>query len=250
MVFIKAKFKIVLLIFLLLATLAGCIKEQQNINYSPVIIDTTNNNPDTNSSKTFTFLALGDSYTIGQGVQPSERFPAQIANLLKSQSLKINEPTYIATTGWTTTSLINAINVQNPAKLFDVVTLLIGVNDQYQRMDTGGYRTRFTQLLNTAISLSTGNKRNVFVLSIPDYSVTPFVSPSDKARVSTEIDQFNNINKQITLQYNITYTDITPSTRQAATDATLIAADGLHPSGKEYAKWAQLLAPLIKRELK
>ncbi len=246
----KKCFKIILFVILPLISCIGCIKEQQNINYSPVVIDTTNHNPDTNATKTFTWLALGDSYTIGQGVQPSERFPAQIVNVLKAESLKIADPVYIATTGWTTSSLINAITQQNPPKNFDIVTLLIGVNDQYQRMDSGGYRIRFTQLLNTAITLALGNKKRVFVLSIPDYSVTPFVSASEKARVSMEIDRFNVINKQVTVQYNISYTDITSSTRQAATDATLIASDGLHPSGKEYAKWAQMLAPIIKKELK
>lgn len=246
----KRYFKIILFTILPLISCIGCIKEQQNINYSPVVIDTTNHNPDTTSGKTFTYLALGDSYTIGQGVQPSERFPIQTINLLKTESLKISDPVFIATTGWTTTNLMNAINLQNPAKTFDIVTLLIGVNDQYQRMDTGGYRIRFTQLLNTAITLASSNKKRVFVLNIPDYSVTPFVSASDKARVSMEIDRFNGINKQVTIQYNISYTDITPSTRQATTDATLIAGDGLHPSGKEYAKWAQMLAPIIKKELK
>lgn len=226
----------------------GCIKENQKINFSPIITDSTQQNTDT-SNKTFSWISLGDSYTIGQGVQPNERFAAQTIDLLKNNSKKIGVPVYIATTGWTTTNLINAINQQNPPKNFDVVTLLIGVNDQYQRMDTAGYRTRFTQLLNTAVALASGNRKRVFILSIPDYSVTPFVSASDKARVSMEIDWFNSINKQITLQNQISYTDITSSTRQAATDPSLIATDRLHPSGKEYAKWAQLLAPQIIKEL-
>ncbi|MEJ7677295.1 MAG: GDSL-type esterase/lipase family protein [Segetibacter sp.] len=189
------------------------------------------------------------SYTIGQGVQDFERFPAQTVQLLRDQDINVIDPKYIAMTGWTTANLISAINLENPSKDFDIVTLLIGVNDQYQHRDTNGYRTRFTEALNKAVDLAGGRNTHVFVLSIPDYSVTPFVSESDKARVSMQIDQFNGINKEITLQTGITYIDITPSTRQAANDASLIANDGLHPSGKEYSVWANMLAPLIKKVL-
>lgn len=195
------------------------------------------------------FLALGDSYTIGQSVGENERFPAQTVRLLQSQNINAQYPEYIATTGWTTTNLLSAINSQNPSKDFDIVTLLIGVNDQYQTEDTTGYRERFSELLNKAVEFAGGRKTHVFVLSIPDYGATPFVQQSNKAAVSMQIDQFNAINKEITLQNGITYIDITPSTRQAANDASLIANDGLHPSGKEYAVWAGMLAPLIKKVL-
>ena len=133
--------------------------------------------------------------------------------------------------------------------MFDVVTLLIGVNDQYQRVDTNTYATRFTQLLEKAIQLAKGKKTKVFVLSIPDYSVTPFVALADKSRVSAEIDWFNTINKRITLSYNVSYTDITASTRQAATNPSLTASDNLHPSGSEYRKWAEMLTPKMKAVL-
>ncbi len=207
--------------------------------------DTTN----TSNSAGAKFLALGDSYTIGQNVQETERFPAQTVQLLRKQNIYLKDPEYIATTGWTTADLISAINSKNPAKNFDIVTLLIGVNDQYQRRDTSGYRERFSELLNKAVDLAGGRKRHVFVLSIPDYSATPFVRVEDKAEVSMQIDQFNAINKDVTLQNGITYIDITSSTRQAAADPSLIANDGLHPSGKEYAVWAGMLAPLIKKVL-
>lgn len=195
------------------------------------------------------FLALGDSYTIGQSVVESERFPAQTVQLLRAQNIVVNDPAYIAATGWTTTNLISAINLANPAKDFDIVTLLIGVNDQFQQRDTTGYRTQFIELVNKAIAFAGGRKTHVFVLSIPDYSVTPFVNMSDKARVSSQIDEFNAINKEVTLQNGITYADITPLTRKGADDPSLIANDGLHPSGKEYAVWANILAPLIKKVL-
>ena len=196
------------------------------------------------------YLALGDSYTIGQSVAANERFPAQTVSLLKQQGININNPVYIAQTGWTTANLQSAIASQNPPATFDVVSLLIGVNDQYQGMDTSGYALRFTQLLEKAIQLTGGKKSNVFVLSIPDYSATPFVAAVNKSKVSTEIDWFNAINKRITATYNVSYTDITPSTREAVTNAALVANDNLHPSGLEYKKWAEMLAPKMSTVLK
>ena len=153
-----------------------------------------------------TYLALGDSYTIGQSVAANERFPAQTVSLLKQQGININNPVYIAQTGWTTANLQSAIASQNPPATFDVVSLLIGVNDQYQGMDTSGYALRFTLLLEKAIQLTGGKKSNVFVLSIPDYSATPFVAAVNKSKVSTEINWFNAINKRITATFNVSYT--------------------------------------------
>lgn len=228
-------------IALLMLLLFACNKKQTAINYTPL-------NPTTNDS-TKTFLALGDSYTIGQGVTTAERFPDQTVNNLKSKGINMATPTYIATTGWTTNSLQNAIESIKPAK-HDLVTLLIGVNDQYQTRDTTGYRLRFTQLLNKAVELANRKKQNVFVLSIPDYSVTPFAASSDTARIRLEIDWFNSINRQVTVANNITYLDITPSSREGRYDRSLIAGDGLHPSGTEYKKWADRLAVLMLEALK
>lgn len=197
-----------------------------------------------------TFLALGDSYTIGQSVTTTERFPAQTTALLRSAGINITDPKYIAATGWTTDILASAINNQQPLGTFSVVSLLIGVNDQYQRHDTTGYRQRFRDLLNTSILLA-GNKRNhVFVLSIPDYGVTPFGGSSDTGFINRQIDQFNNINREETMQASCQYIDITASTREALSDPTLIASDGLHPSGKEYSKWANRLAPMMSSVLR
>jgi len=204
-----------------------------------------------NSAKTdLSYLALGDSYTIGQSVAENDRFPAQTVELLKSKNITVKSTTYIATTGWTTGNLINAINAQNPDHNYDIVTLLIGVNDQYQHVDIDTYRNHFTALLNTAVTLAGNRPSRVFVISIPDYSATPFVGQQDKARVSKEIDDFNAANKDITLSNKIAYIDITTGSREAATNSTLIAGDGLHPSGKEYAKWAALLTPVIQAALK
>jgi lysophospholipase L1-like esterase len=211
-----------------------------------------NNNSSTmlNKDSAYTWLALGDSYTIGESVIKDERFPAQTVSLLKNKNISFKTPEYIATTGWTTQNLLDAIAKQNLQGPYDVVSLLIGVNDQYQHLDTSGYRKRFTECLQKAIALAGNKIDHVFVLSIPDYSVTPFAQNSDTARIRKELDEFNVINKEITLSYNISYTDITPLTRDAKNDASLIASDGLHPSGKEYTKWAALLAPEIEKVLK
>ncbi|HEX8678054.1 MAG TPA: GDSL-type esterase/lipase family protein [Segetibacter sp.] len=207
--------------------------------------DTTATEPATGAK----YLALGDSYTIGQSVRETERFPSQTVQLLRAQNINLRGVEYVATTGWTTTNLLSALRLQKPEKDFDIVTLLIGVNDQYRQTGTTGYGERFSALLNIAVDLAGGRKSRVFVLSIPDYSVTPFVPQEEKALVSMQIEQFNALNKEITWQNNITYIDITPSTRQAANDASLVANDGLHPSAKEYAVWANMLAPLIKKAL-
>lgn len=196
-----------------------------------------------------TYLALGDSYTIGQSVPSTDRFPVQTAQWLMARGINMSSPDIIATTGWTTTDLANAIAQRNASGPYSVVSLLIGVNDQYQLHDTAGYRARFTSLLNTSVSLA-GNKRDhVFVISIPDYSVTPFASNSDTAFIHRQIDQFNVINKQVTAQYQCNYLDITPSTREALNDPTLLAADGLHPSGKEYKKWSERLGAMMLQKL-
>lgn len=234
------------LLFILLTVFisAACKKEQAATSIMPVY-----NPPPPPAGTVKTWLALGDSYTIGQGVGEAERFPAQTANWLKQNGINIGNPDYIATTGWSTLSLQNAINNYNPVN-HDVVSLLIGVNDQFQTHDTTGYRQRFTTLLLKAIQLANGKKENVFVLSIPDYSVTPFASGSDTTRIRQEIDWFNAINKSVTATYNCPYLDITPSTREGRYDRSLIASDGLHPSELEYRRWAFRLGPMMLPVLK
>ena len=195
------------------------------------------------------YLALGDSYTIGQSVDSAERFPAQTAALLKIQGINIIPLQYIATTGWTTTNLANAIATVQPKGPFDIVTLLIGVNDQYQNRNINDYGARFKDLLHNAIQLADYKPNHVFVLSIPDYGVTPF--GGNNPTISQQIDAYNAINKQVTLDVTgVNYLDITTASRLAATDRTLIAVDGLHPSGKQYKLWAEKLAPQIVAALK
>ncbi len=195
------------------------------------------------------FLALGDSYTIGQSVAVTERFPNKTVDILRSQGLSIENVKIVAMTGWTTRDLLNALNNNPPGNDYAVVTLLIGVNNQYQGRSLDEYRNEFTTLLTLAIQYAGNRNNRVIVLSIPDYSVTPFAQGTDTARISMEIDQFNAINKQVAISFGVKYLDITPISREGRLDNTLHATDGLHPSGKQYQRWADLLAPLIRQVL-
>ncbi len=197
-----------------------------------------------------TYLALGDSYTVGQSVTDSERFPIQVASLLSQQDIEIREPELLAKTGWTTGNLLEALNLNPPKKTYSFVTLLIGVNNQYQGRSLNEYKTEFTELLIRAISYAGNNRRHVFVISIPDYSVTPFARDFDTATIAGEIDAYNAANKAITLNEGIAYINVTPISREAKNDPALIATDGLHPSGIQYKKWSELLAPLIAKEIR
>jgi lysophospholipase L1-like esterase len=207
------------------------------------------NTPSSTDTAVNTYLALGDSYTIGQSVSEAERFPNQAVQLLKKENIKISEPEIIAVTGWTTTNLINALNSNPPENNYSLVSLLIGVNNQYQHIRIDEYRTEFTLLVNRAIQYAGTKADHVFVLSIPDYSVTPFAQNSDTQKIAIEIDSFNLANKTIATQLGVNYLDITPVSREAKNDPSLIANDGLHPSGLQYKRWADLLVPMMKKVL-
>ncbi|ASZ15141.1 MULTISPECIES: SGNH/GDSL hydrolase family protein [Chitinophaga] len=194
---------------------------------------------------TLTYLALGDSYTIGESVTEPERFPEQAVALLARRGIRVASPRIIAITGWTTDELAQAIQAAGIKTTYHIVTLLIGVNNQYRGRSLEEYRVQFAQLLEQAIAFAGGDVRRVVVLSIPDWGVTPYAEGRDRAQIATEIDAFNAANKAITLRYGAGYLDITPVSRQGATDATLQAADGLHPSGKQYTLWAQRLSLLL-----
>lgn len=201
-----------------------------------------------NSNTPLTYLALGDSYTIGEAVEQKLSFPYQLVSELATQNVFVTTPKIIAKTGWTTDELQSAIKVENVTQKFDIVTLLIGVNNQYRGNSRITYRKEFATLLQTAISYANGNKKHVFVVSIPDWGMTPFGKSSGKdiAKISAEIDAFNAIAKEETLAMNVSYTDITPGSRNAAADLSLVATDGLHPSGKMYASWALEVAKEVK----
>jgi lysophospholipase L1-like esterase len=196
-----------------------------------------------------TYLALGDSYTIGEAVEQEESFPFQLTKLLSDGGDEFEQPKVIAKTGWTTDELRHAIQQEQITETFDLVTLLIGVNNQYRGYSQETYRAEFAELLETAISFAAGKKENVYVVSIPDWGVTEFAKNSgrDLQAISDEIDTFNRINRQETEVRNVTYVDLTPGSRQAIKKQNLIAGDGLHPSGKMYAEWAKLLAEEVTK---
>jgi len=232
------------IILITLSTLSGCTKQAGNL---PAATNNTTTMPATDS---LNYLALGDSYTIGEAVPQDQSYPYQLTNALNMQSFKVKSPTIIATTGWTTDDLIDAISKSSiHANTYDFVTLLIGVNDQYQGLSQDNYKTKFAQVLSTAIAFANGNANRVFVLSIPDYGVTPFANGQDSV-IGPQIDQFNAINKSISVAAGVNYLDITAISRMAATDPTLIAPDGLHPSGKMYMLWINLLEPMVAAQLK
>lgn len=199
----------------------------------------------------YAYLALGDSYTIGESVPAEGSFPYQLAAELTKAGYPVSQPEMIATTGWTTGELINALdNSDKKGKKYGLVTLLIGVNNQYRGHHQETYRTEFALLLNTAIRHAKSNKNAVFVLSIPDWGVTAYAEGRDRRQIASEIDQFNAINKQETQKAGVAYIDITPISKQAADDSYLTAQDGLHPSAKMYSLWIKELLPVIKKGLR
>jgi lysophospholipase L1-like esterase len=233
------------IILIAFTAFSGCTKKAGSVP----VIDTTTTKTMTKNPDSLTYLALGDSYTIGEAVPQMESYPYQLTGALNAKLFKVASPTIIATTGWTTDDLIGAISRSGiHDKKYDFVTLLIGVNDQFQHLSQSNYTTKFAGVLNTAIAFAGGDTSKVFVLSIPDYGVTPFANGQDSV-IGPQIDQFNAINKTISLGAGVHYVDITPISRMAATDPTLIAADGLHPSGKMYGLWVTLLEPMVAARL-
>lgn len=196
----------------------------------------------------FRYLALGDSYTIGESVSDEERWPNQLAARLEADGIR-TDVTIVARTGWTTSELwqgIQAADVQPP---YDLVSLLIGVNNQYRGYDLDEYREQFRFLLDKAIGYAGGDRKHVVVLSIPDWGITPFASDRDREQIAKEIDSFNAVNREESENAGVHYVDITPISRAAVDDPTLIALDGLHPSGKMYALWAEKGLPIVKEIL-
>lgn len=227
-------------LFISVCLLLACDQKSEE-----VMIKTPQNTP------ALTYLALGDSYTIGESVATNQSFPYQLVAELKTQNVVLTTPKIIAKTGWTTDELQNAIKAQNITQNYDIVTLLIGVNNQYRGYPQDVYRKEFKELLQTAISFAGNNKKQVFVVSIPDWGVTPFGKNSgrDVSKIAQEIDAFNAINKAETVAMGVSYIDITPASRNASTDLSLIATDGLHPSAKMYADWATKIAVAVKAAL-
>lgn len=237
------------LIILTLTALMGCSgKNMDDVALKVPVIPAVV--PPAGNGTALTYLALGDSYTIGESVPAAQSFPYQLASALNKQQYSVGIPTIIARTGWTTDELIREIGAQNLKQKFDIVTLLIGVNNQYRHYNIDTYRTEFVQLLNTALNYATGNKKRVFVISIPNWGVTPFAKGQDIMQITKEIGQYNAINKEEAEKAGISYINITPISQQAIADASLVAPDGLHPSGKMYMLWTDLISAEVLKNLK
>jgi lysophospholipase L1-like esterase len=193
------------------------------------------------------YLALGDSYTIGEGVEPAGRWPLQLAAALRADGIALRDPRIIATTGWTTDELSSAIDAAEPLGQWDLVTLLIGVNNQYRGRSVVGYREEFSELLERAIGFARGRTDRVMVLSIPDWGVTPFGlqenSNGSRGNVSAEIDAFNAAARAVCDKRGVVFVDITPVSRE---HADRIAEDGLHPDATMYTAWMHLALPVAR----
>lgn len=213
------------------------------------IIDTLK---DSRPSAQLTLLSLGDSYTIGHAVPEDQNYPHQLSALLNSKGLNVAPPMIIATSGWTTSDLISGIQAATVTKKYDIVTLLIGVNNEYREYPIDTYRREFRKLLKTAVTFAGGNAAHVFVLSIPDWGATPFGERDGRnvESVAKDIDAYNAINKEETAQVGANYTDVNPESKKATSDLSLVAQDGLHPSGMMYKEWVALLAPAILKTYK
>jgi len=196
------------------------------------------------------YLALGDSYTIGESVNPPERWPHQLVSRLSESGIEISFPKIIATTGWTTGELIAAVEKEKPSKDYDLVSLLIGVNNQYRGYPMATYQNEFEELLESAIRCGRGIEKNVFVISIPDYGVTPFAAEKNPPKIAQELDQYNRIAKTICERYDAPFINIIDVSREAKYQQDLAAKDGLHPSGKMYSLWVDLIYPSVEKMLR
>jgi lysophospholipase L1-like esterase len=196
------------------------------------------------------YLALGDSYTIGEGVAEEDRYPNQLVKRLNEElNLTINQPVIIAKTGWTVDELETGINnSKNLAPPYDLVTLLIGVNNQYRGKSVEEFKIEFKQILLRAIGFAGNLPDHVVVLSIPDWGVTPFATEkgSDKLKVASEIDAYNTAKKEVCKQFGVFYIDITANYRTVGAQPEMVVEDKLHPSGLVYAFWADKLYDQVK----
>lgn len=199
-------------------------------------------------STTMNYLALGDSYTIGEGVDEAGRWPVQLARALRGDGIGLREPRIIATTGWTTDELDAAMDVAEPLGEFDFVSLAIGVNNQYRGGSVVEYRSQFAALLQRAIGLTGGRADRVLVLSIPDWGITPFAFAQgrDRAQIAHQIDAFNASAAAVSAEHGVAFVDITPTSREHGDDTAMLVEDGLHPSAAMYALWVKQALPVAR----
>lgn len=194
----------------------------------------------------YSYLALGDSYTIGEQVKINESFPYQTVYNLRKQGIAVASPDIVATSGFTTRELNEAIDRATLLEQYDFVSLLIGVNNQYRGRSIEEFTVEFESLLQLAIHFAGGKTGAVFVLSIPDWGITPYAAARDTKMIASEIDLFNQVCQFTSIKYSTHFIDITTSQRQDGNNAAYLAPDQLHPSAKEYAKWAALLSSRVQ----
>ena len=193
------------------------------------------------------YLALGDSYTIGEGVLRPDSWPEQLAVRLRDSGVGVDAPEVIARTGWSVAELDGAIDAARPTGSYDLVSLLVGVNDQYRGVPIDGYRSDFERVLARAITFAGGLTARVFVLSVPDWGVTPFASGRDRNKIAAEIEAFNEVNRKASVAAGVAWVDVTPVSRRHANS---VVADGLHPDATQYAEWANLALPVARAALR
>lgn len=201
--------------------------------------------PAENPTTSIKYLALGDSYTIGQSVPEGERWPVLLREQLVADGISCDSAEIIAQTGWRTDNLMDAIGAADLSNDYGLVSLLIGVNNQFQGRSLSEYEAQFEQLLSTAVSLAGGDTGKVFVVSIPDYGYTPF-GASNQAAISAEIDLFNDAHIAICQQFGVRHFNITPISREGLDRPSLVASDDLHPSGQQYAEWVDFIYPGVR----
>ncbi len=234
-------------LFILILLIVSCsekgnLDEKNQIdtieNQESIYNDLIDNTSESISQNNLSFLALGDSYTIGESVIEEERWPNQMVDIALNENVMFDQPDIIAKTGWRTEQLIDTLNKINFIKKFDYVSLMIGVNNQYSLKPIETFRLDLIKLLDMSIGYSI-KRDNVVLISIPDWGVTPFAEGYDRNRIKEEIDQFNSVIRDIANTNNILYVDVTEISRRAITEKDLIANDSLHPSGKMYKEWAE-----------
>ena len=203
-----------------------------------------------NNRPTYSLLALGDSYTIGEGVEQAASWPYLLSERLESAESITLLPEVVARTGWTTSDLLNGIERQALATYYDVVSLLIGVNNQYRGLGLESYRSELLQLVEIAVALANNKRSSVVIVSIPDWGISPFEKDRDKEQVGREIDQYNHVNRSLAEEFGLRYVDVTGVSRTCSDRPLYFAADGLHPSGDQYELWIEPIVPVVKDMLK
>jgi len=232
--------RLILLIFLTLACSETDVPSRQKVD-SEINLE---------NIADYHYLALGDSYTVGESVTYENSFPVQLEQVIETDIDATVDTEIIAVTGWRTDDLLDGLNNGTERSRYDFVTLLIGVNNQYQGREFDQYENEFVELLDKAIALANGDTQRVFVISIPDYAYTPFARNSDRDSISSEIDSYNAFAKETASKQDVTFVNITDITRKGLDEPELVAEDGLHPSGEAYKRFVERIAPSVISKLK